>query len=290
MPLAQIRDAALASQFASKQAQDDWLRRVSGENVQLLERALQHSRRALCLGPLQGEGYIFLAELAFLDGNNPRLKRDYVDQALRVRPHSGVVLMAAGSEAAIAGDVPQALDYWRQAFHQDREQQQQLIETLAPQLPAQDFLEHFQPDLVALGALHESYRRLALPDEAQAVAARYAPALAAEAAGQSGSAAAAAWTRAAVVYHQFGDLEKAIDCARGAAEYGPNDFDAHRLLARLLVLNQNFDEALEHLQWCLSRKPDDSRLRADVEAAARSRLIQQSATARLGDFSAHGPQ
>ena len=45
--LVHIRDAALASEFTTRAAQDEWLDVVVGENRVLLDRALYHSRRAV---------------------------------------------------------------------------------------------------------------------------------------------------------------------------------------------------------------------------------------------------
>jgi O-antigen ligase len=70
MSLRDIRDAAIKSQagFPSRKARDAWMRRAFGEHCEHLNRALYHTRRGLALCPLQGKGYLYLAELCFLDG------------------------------------------------------------------------------------------------------------------------------------------------------------------------------------------------------------------------------
>ena len=108
MSLSQIRDAALASAsaFPSRHEQDEWLNRAVGENRRYLDAALKHCLQALRLCPVQGEGYIYLAELAFLEGPQSLTTDKLVAQALLVRPGEGIVQFAAGKEAALAGDYP----------------------------------------------------------------------------------------------------------------------------------------------------------------------------------------
>ena len=69
MDLSQIRDAAVASEFPSRAALDQWLARAVGPHRALLDKALYHTGRALQLCPLQGQGYLYLADLCFLQGS-----------------------------------------------------------------------------------------------------------------------------------------------------------------------------------------------------------------------------
>ena len=276
MPLSQIRDAALASQFPTREAQDQWLAAATGENRRLLDSALRHAQAALRLCPLQGEGYVYLAELAFLTSASPQLKHAFVDQALRVRPYSGVVLLAAGGEAALVEDHERALRYWKQAFHLDREQQTRIIEMLAFQTPADVFLEHFRPDREGLGRLYRFYRARALPDPAKYVGTRYVAELESEAQHRDGATAAALWDSAGEVYGHLGDTRKVAECAQQAVFHTPDDFARRRRLAGALLNNHQYDEAIQQLQWCLARRPDDAGLRQDLERVNRHRLASRT--------------
>lgn len=269
LALAQIREAALASQFPSQAAQEKWLQAVTGPRRALLDDALKYTRRALALGPLQGEGYVYLAELSFLEGNSPQAKAAYVAQALRVRPYSGQVLMAAGLEAALAGDMPRAMDLWKQAFHAAAEQRNQLIQMLALQLPPDQFVQQFAPDAAGLGQLYSFYLARNLPDQARAVAGRYVAALETELPAQTGRAAADSWAQASAVYSFLGDTARAAACARRAVQHAPDDFDKHKTLALALLANRQYDEARRELTWCVSRAPDDANLQQLLATAAR---------------------
>ncbi len=280
MPLSQIRDAALASQFPTRAAQDQWLAAVMGDNRRLLDAALLHAQRAVRLCPLQGEGYVYLAELAFLNGTSAQLKHAFVNQALRVRPYSGVVLLAAGGEAALTADNERALSLWKQAFHLDPQQQTQIIGLLAANMPADAFLDYFRPDRVALQKLYAFYRDRAMLEPAQFVGVRYAGELEREAQRQDGSAAAALWSQASGVHAYLKDAQKAAACARRAVDQLPDDFQSHRRLAAALLSNQEYDEAVTQLQWCLSRQPEDASLRQQLEQANRHRLTSSGVVVR----------
>jgi len=280
MPLSQIRDAALASPFASSKAQDEWLERVLGDNRSYLDRAMYHAKRGLRLCPLQGEGYVYLAELAFLDSSSSQLKHAYVDQSLRVRPHEGVVLFAAGGEAALAGDIAGALELWKRAFYQDPEQQTRIIELLAPQMPADAFLQHFEPDLPATHKLYWFYRTNNLIEQARYVGTNYAALLVSKAMREIGTEAAAKWDEARSVYDFLGNQEKALDCARNAVAQAPDDFTKHRILASVLLSDCQYDEAIRELQWCLSRRPDDEGLQQMLQTASRERILNKDTKLR----------
>ena len=280
MPLNQIRDAALASQFPSREAQDQWLAVVMGENRRLLEHAFRHAQRALRLCPLQGEGYAYLAELTFLHSAAPNLKHALVDQALRVRPHSGVVLLAAGGEAALVNDGERALLLWKQAFHTDPEQQARVIDMLALKMPADAFLEAFQPDRKAMARLYRCYREQGFVEPARFVGGRCAEALERDAPLAPSAEAAPLWDQASGIYAYLGDTAKAAECARQAVFQTPDDFARRRQLAATLLKNQEYGEAISQIQWCLSRRPDDPGLQKQLEYANRQRLAPQTVIAR----------
>ena len=272
MNLAQIRDAALASQFPSRPAQDTWLSAIMGQNRKLLDRSLQLTKHGLRMCPLQGEGYVYLAELSFLESKSPDAKRAYVAQALQVRPYSGPVLLAAGNEAVLAGDMVRALELWKQAFHREPEQRSQLIELLAAKLPADMFIQQFEPDTAGLGALYYFYLRQNLPDQARQVGAGYVTALEDAAGKAAGPAAASLWGQAADVRNFLGQRAAAVASARRAVALGPDDFNQHKSLAILLLAAGDYAEAVRELKWCVSRVPDDQNLQSLLQTASREQL------------------
>jgi O-antigen ligase len=275
MPLSQIRDAALASQFGSTEALAGWLSVVLADRRPWLDLARWHTQQALLGCPLYGAGYVYLAELGFLDGQGAEAKQAYVQQALTVQPYCGVVLLAAGDEAALAGAADEALELWKRAFHQDRRPRQEIIERLAAQVPATEFVEYFQPDTDGLARMFTYYRRQNLVAQALEIADAYAHALQTDAGRLQGEEASRRWMQAAAVYEFAKNPAKFVSAARHAVLLNPNDFSHRRVLIRALVSNREYAQAVEHLQWCISRQPDDARLRDELQRVYRQHLTSQ---------------
>jgi O-antigen ligase/tetratricopeptide (TPR) repeat protein len=276
MALQQIREAALASQFASKEDQDDWLDRAIGENMKLLHLALTHCHRALRASPLQGEGYVYLANLSFLEGPNKKAKEAYIDQAFRVRPHNGVVAFAIGQERALVDDLNGAFNSWRDAFHQDPKIRSLIIEQFASGVDAAFFVRHFQPKTAALRQLQGSYQRHGRMADAQVVAGHLVDKLQAELRTVDGDAAAK-WFELQGVYVFLQDSPAAVLSAQRAVELESGNVDYRRALGTLLLQNEDFSAAVEQLQWCLRRDPDNPALQKQLADANRGSL-QRSAS------------
>ena len=278
MPLSAICDAALAVDFVSREAVRQWLSRSAGDRLQDLDRARRHARRAVSLVPTQGDGYLQLAALSFLDGPGAKAARAvYIAQALAVRPFSGAALFEAGKEASAAGNLPKALDFWRRSFHQSAAHRKELIELLAGRVPVEFFLEGFAPDLDALRMLSARYAALvaaqASSREKEAIAAaaslgdeqtklrdaflRIAEAQTAEV---DGSQAATLWLEIAANHHQMGDLAAEMQDVTSAVQSDPTSFPARLEMARCLIAAGRFAEAEMDVDWCLQKKPDDQGL------------------------------
>lgn len=272
LPLTQVRDAALASQFPSREALDRWLAVAVGAHRTLLDEALHHARRAVALGPLQGEAYVYLSELAFLAGQPAEAKRPLLDQALRVRPHSGIVLLAAGSDATLAGDYERGMDCWLRAFRLDPEQRLRIIELLTPQLPAESFVTRFEPDADALLQLFERYRQAGQAESSAFVARRWLQQVR-ESTEPRDRESALARQRQAFALHVFlNEREPALAQARQALERWPDDFALRRLVGLTLAEWERPDEAFVHLQWCQQRRPDDTQVLETLQRVQRERV------------------
>ena len=278
MALQQIREAALASQFASKEAQDAWLNVAVGENRKLLDLALTHCHRALLACPLQGDGYVYLADLSFLEGPSPTAKDAYIDQAHRVRPHSGVVAFAVGQERALVGDLEGALNHWRKAFHQDPKIRSLIIEQFSARIPGEFFLEHFQPDTDALRQLQRNYQRIGLTADAQVVARQLVGRLLEQARTADREVAAQTWFELQGLHSFLQDLPTALQSAQHAVELESDNLEYRRTLGALLLKNQDYPAAARELQWCLRRDPDNPTLLQQLMNANRGTIQHRSAT------------
>jgi tetratricopeptide (TPR) repeat protein len=279
MALSQIRDAALASQFPTPEAQDEWLSRAIGDNRRLLDEALAHAKRAAELCPLQGRAYVYLSQLAFLEGPEPERKRAYVDQALKVRPHAGEVLIAAGAEAIFEGQHELAMEHWRKAFRQGPSYQRQIVEIVAHTAPAEFVFEQFQPDMHSALLICNRYEELGMPEQAAYAAGQYARLIEQEAQTLPADEAAKLWEKAQVVYTRLGAWPQALAAAEQAARLAPQDYDKRLAHARLLLEEERYDDAVEEFQWCLARKPNDAGLKAAHTRAQQGRYRRASGVA-----------
>jgi O-antigen ligase/tetratricopeptide (TPR) repeat protein len=281
MSLRDIRDAAIKSQagFPSRKARDAWMRRAFGEHCEHLNRALYHTRRGLALCPLQGKGYLYLAELCFLDGLPASSKRDYLNQALAVRPFDGYVLYAAANEAWLAGDPKLWLDYSKRSFHSGRMIRAQIIRDLVGNTEPDGLenmiafiLEQYRPNLWGLRLLHKMCMKHGRPDQLDSLRRHYAQALESHAETLSGSQAADVWLEAEKLYSQLDDWQKALQCAQRAFACCPNQCRVRYRLALRLIDQGLLAEAESHLQWCVQRRPGHRGMEKKYRDVLRRRL------------------
>jgi len=262
MTLGDLRDAAIGSQFESREDFNRWLAAAVGEHWTMLVEARRHARQAVSLCPLEGIGYLLLADLAFLDGAEGDRGRNCVAQALKVRPHDGLVLMQAGIEAQRAGDLEGCLAYWKQAFQCGKAQRRRLMNLLGhcePELYDEQielYLAVFEPDLDGLRLFHERYKDRALPEQIAPLRERYRQALERELAGAGGPKAAGLWRELGLLSSALGDTAAAVRATEKALEFDPNDYTTRYALARRLMESGEFAAAHDQLLWCLRRRPD----------------------------------
>jgi len=284
MPLSQIRDAVFASKFPSMEEQNRWLSRAIGENCHYLQKALFHVHQGLQGCPLQGEGYVYLAELGFLEGRGNKAKEAQLAQAMKLRPHNDLVLFAVGREAAMAMDVPRAIACWKKPFQRNPRIRAQIIAMYGHTMPPAFFVQHFNPDLDGMKTLYRFYRNEQMPIQLQQFGQYYARKLEESArdladqeketrhlANQEQPSAGEQWRKATRVYRDLGDLDRAVACAELAVQASPNSYAVRRELAMCFVAKKRYDEAIKQLQWCLSRNPDDSALRQALRLTRRDR-------------------
>ncbi len=305
MPVNQIRDAAIESRsedlpperrLDSRQKLEQWLAAAIGDHYRYLAFALTHTRRALTLCPLLGEGYLYLGELCFLEGGRTPAKRAYVAQALKVRPFDGAVLLHAGSEAILAGEqarlagqfeqalahFEQGLAHWRDSFRRGPVYQEQIVEWLAGRLhpgkleeDIDFFLDTFQPDLCGLRLLVRRYGELAPPEQMVPLRLAYASAVETEADRSKGPQAATLWLEAMAEYRKLKMPERRLQCGRNASRHDPNSLRVRQALAFCLADLEQFAEAREHLEWCLKRRPKDRVLNEKMKDIARKEALRK---------------
>ena len=300
MSLWQIRDAAWMSQFESEEALNDWFDRALGENKRYLDAAWKHAKRAVELNPLEGHAYLYLSELSFMHGGTRETQDEYVTQALTVKPFTPQVLFVAGRnewmtvtsqamvletldpripqqmqqiqqiQAEIKTSYNQAIDYWKQAFHQDVEYQSRIIELLAGSVTAQFMIDSFQPDWDALARLKQRYGliRQTRPSDYATVLKAYAMSTVKKAQKRNNPKPVNDWISAARAFAELGDVQSTKAAFQAGLKTDRHDYKLRFAFGKWLYQSQQFAESHEHLDWCLLRKPNDRVLQQMAEHAA----------------------
>jgi tetratricopeptide (TPR) repeat protein len=273
MPLAQIRQAALGAAFQSQSERADWLSRpgVLGDHRRHLDKALAHARHSMRLCPLQGIGYIHLAQLGYLAGDDSAASSELFAQALVVRPHEARIHEAVGIEAWLAGDQQSGLDHWKHAFGLDRKVQRRILRRLAAAgLSAQVIIQEFQPDWESLVYMKDLYKQSLPKTEYQVVLAGYAQAAHDRAGHQDGTDAVTSWLQAAGAYRQLGKTTEVQACYEKALAENPASLTARLAFGRWLYSQKQFAAALEHLNWSARQQPDDEQLARLITACRKA--------------------
>jgi len=272
MSLMQIRAAVEASQFTDKEQLRGWLERAVGDNLRHLERALVHCRRGLELCPLQGYGYVYLAQLNFLDESQPATQWQQLDQAVTLRPYDPHVRFVVGRQSLADGDIQQAMQHWRECFHRHTGYQRLISQVLSGHLPARLVIEQMQPDVHALRLLSKQYSEKTQPDDYLYVQRAFAVASVKQAGRTSSDRAIAHLISAHHTFQYIGERERAWKCLAAAQRIDSHSYDVRYALGRWFFSQNKFDEAAGHLAWCARQKPNDKSVQAWAEDAVEKRL------------------
>ncbi len=264
MPLSQIRDAVLLSQFSSQEELDRWLQTAIGDHITLLHLAKQESLAAVRLCPLLGEGYFILGQLSFLNGGREEGVMAWFRQALAVRPCDGELLFRVGAELALTGHYQEALELWRRAFRCGRLYQIRLLDRLIGSVPPEEvdqestyLVETFEPDLEMLRYMYRQYRKRYPIASLDPLRRAYAVALTSQLRDERNvpSRRAELWLELHFLHLDGGDIQAALQCAEEAVRCNPLDYRAHHYLSLRLEEMGRFAEAEEQVRWCLQRRP-----------------------------------
>ena len=285
MALNDIRDTVARSQFGSRTELFQWLRQAFGNNATLLDQARRHTRLALRLNPLQGEAYLQLARLCFLEGRGDRAIEALVNQALRVRPYDGDVLFSAGWRYLRLYRPDMAERLWKKAFADPGQHQLRVIAASCPNVPASTFIEMFQPDWSTLENIWRRYQPQGSEDDRQALMSHgWREAEKAEKRGDE--KAPRHWMALARMADAWQCPDLVLASSDRAVRLAPESYPARRVRALAYFEAGKFAQAEKDLRWCLARKRDDPNAERKLAAAVsvQSKLTPVAAP-RIADAS-----
>ena len=283
MPLTAVRDAALSGGFASHADMQAWLDRALGERAQWLRAAHAHAVTALRLCPLQGEAYLYLADLCFLAPGGPT-PQGLVQQAITVRPHDGSVQFEAGRQCYLAGDLEAGLDLWKSCARQPGSHLFKLVALVSRSASAEFFVKRIDPGYEAVELALKQYQIYGSPQDLEVLCDHaLSEAENADRQGEIPSQELASrWRHASESLRMVERFEEAIQCSERALQLAPNDFWVRLEAVRAYRDAERFDDSDPHIRWCLARRPDIRYLRSWLQESAKRRtLVDQNRRGRM---------
>jgi tetratricopeptide (TPR) repeat protein len=284
MSVEQIREAATASHFGSAQELGKWLDIAFGENCRLLYQARYHSQRAAQLCPLQGEAYVYLAELSFLEGGDAGAVEAYSDQGLLVRPQDPDVLFSIGKRNLIEGHKDKAISLWQIAYHGTGKHQYLINKILVHDTTAANFVEVFQPSWEPLEHLWAQYRDSGQLGQLQTLLPYASREASRQIASLSVAQSSVIWWRLARMQKDIGQHSEALQSLQLAYEAYPDSFGIRHDLAKSFGSIGRYEAAEMHLRWCLGQSPGNELLQAELLQISRAKMQKIARNASASTF------
>ncbi len=283
LPLDQIVDVAQNSDFASEAARDTWLDNVLGDRIGLLKRASILSELSLRLSPLEGRGYLLLAESGQLFGWKDERRTALFKQAKQVRPFDELVLHKCAIEKIRSGDVDEAIADWKAAFTKSPAIRSLAIDALTPVYSAEQLADLLKDDWESLYQLYVRYKKLGLEEDATYIARPLAKTIESHAKEESSYVAAQLLSQAGNVYAHLEQYEDSIRCLRKSTQLSPNNFGYRFALAGRLMKAEKFDDAVAEYKWCRRRQPKNDSVVLQLEKAYKMSVTHKQVTAQTPD-------
>jgi tetratricopeptide (TPR) repeat protein len=285
MSLLNLADAMRKSQghFASPEAREVWLERSIGPHRVHLNKARKHFRIALACCPLNGQAYVQLAKLSFLDELPAEESMVLLDQATRVRPFEGPILFEAANQAFLIGHYDTWHELVKRAFAADSETRKKIINSLVAAAPPehlgtvmQMIIKQFQPKLDGLAQLLEAAELRASEETLRPLRIRLIENAAAEAEKNREVLAARQWQMAAVQAEKLGRAEDELVFLQKAYNNYSNSISIRYHLGKALLASGQYEPAAKHLRWCLQLNPDNTVYKRLYQKTLASQMDQRA--------------
>jgi O-antigen ligase/tetratricopeptide (TPR) repeat protein len=222
-----------------------WLEELYGPDLALLRTSQANFRRSLECCPLNGQAYVRLAELCFLDDALPSNPESYCQEALLVRPHDADVHLQVGLEAWVKGDLSTASKCWGNACRWQPDSKWKLLPLVAEQLPPAEAADFIPLDFEGLKWLTQKESELGRTDGLVHVIDLARKAVEAD---PVRSKSPSTWLALHELYRDA-QLDPGADaCLRQALLLAPAELGYHLHLIRWLMAHDRWDEALDQAQ------------------------------------------
>ena len=278
MDVTQISDAAMSSNFQTPRAFDTWLHRSFGADMKLLTFAQRHARRTVELCPLQGEGYVYLADLCFLNQaprmrSRPSLTRDYASA-----PTTAMCSTAWTSRALVRPTRRRDRVLGHAAsIRLGRISNKSCSGSSTPECRPACCSTNWSPEWQTLRKVWDQYCRSGTPEDLTdllSYASEMAPLEIANE--QSPVRPAYVWYRLASMNADVGRVDESLGCLERADECDPAQYAIRFASGKTLIAVGRLPEAEPHVRWCLTRRPGDKNLSDALLVISKHRLAMRT--------------
>jgi O-antigen ligase/tetratricopeptide (TPR) repeat protein len=255
--LAEARTYLQAREFSDPAVARAWLEKLYGVDLELLETAQASFRRSLECCPLNGQAYVRLAQLCFLDAAQPKDAELFCRQALLVRPNDPDVHLQVGLEDWTMGDLPSARLCWAKACGWRPDCRWKVLPIVAEQLPAEQAADFLPRDFEGLKWLARNQLALGRKNGLGHVVEQAQKAVEAD---PELAKSASAWLAVHELYRDAGLDDAAEACLRQALQRAPREAGYQLRLIQWQMARGRWDDALEQAQTARRSFPQNAEL------------------------------
>ena len=155
----------------------------------------------------------------------------------------------------MAGKIEEALETWARCYRQPGRHRIKVVELLAGRLPAEKFLEHFDPDWKTLGHVWARYQELGQPEDLPLLVEHATVMTHKVAADVDPGHAAKNFKTLSHMQCELGQVDDALTSLQIACQLAPHNYSVRYSLGKLLLKANQYNAAKLHLRWCLARNP-----------------------------------
>lgn len=289
LPLLQIRDAVLSSDFSSTEEMDSFLQRAFGAPIRLLRLSDQMCRRSLKSCPLQAKAYEMLISTNFLRDPQDRVHQQLMAQALHLGKNNPGTRFGIGMSLLLDGRQQEAMKQWAAVFHSNRQMRQAICSILARKVSVEVVFTQFNPGvdelLEVLSTYNVHHRKQDLEKLLFVIAEKTrqpepsAPDSVAQGRERHLGLLMAAYRTA----YDLGINDKCEELLRIAIDCDPTAEPPRRALGLLMFEQQQYAEAESHFAWCYEQLPGDTRLE-ELRRECRRLASNQTTRAKSASF------
>ncbi|MCH2118820.1 MAG: hypothetical protein MK161_14095, partial [Pirellulales bacterium] len=167
------------------------------------------------------------------------------------------------------GQTEKALEIWARCYRHPGQHRIKVVELLAGRLPAEMFLENFDPDWQTLWRVWRRYQELGQPEDLPLLVEHAEVMTKKKAVEANPNRTAKNFVSLSYMQRQLDQVDDALASLHTAYRLTPHNYSVRYSLGKTLLTAKQYRAAKPHLRWCLARKPEATILRKGLLEIAR---------------------